>query len=113
MGFGEDHNSLYTGSTPQVHNGADDNASGTSAIIELGKMLKLANFKNNNYLLIAFSGEELGLFGSKFYTEHPTVDLGKINYMINMDMIGRLKDSSHLLSIGGYGTSPEWHTALL
>lgn len=111
LGYGEDHNSLYTGSTPEIHNGADDNASGTSALIELGKMLKASNIKNNNYLLAAFSGEELGLFGSKYFTEHPTVELGKVNYMINMDMIGRLKDSTHALNIGGYGTSPEWGNA--
>ncbi len=108
LGYGEDHNSLYTGATPEIHNGADDNASGTGALIELGKMLKAYKIKKNNYLLIAFSGEELGLFGSKYFTEHPTVDLAKINYMINMDMIGRLRDSTHGLSIGGYGTSPEW-----
>ncbi len=109
LGYGEDHNSLYTGNIPEIHNGADDNASGTGGIIELGKMLKNATrLKNNNYLVIAFSGEELGLFGSKYFTEHPTIDLTKVNYMINLDMIGRLKDSTHGLSIGGYGTSPAW-----
>ncbi len=108
LGFGEDKNSLYTGSTPQIHNGADDNASGTGALIELSKMLKAGNYKNSNYLLIAFSGEELGLYGSKYFTEHATIDLTKVNYMINMDMIGRLKDSTRGLSIGGYGTSPQW-----
>ncbi|MEO6550277.1 MAG: M28 family peptidase [Ferruginibacter sp.] len=112
LGYGEDHNSLFTGSTPEIHNGADDNASGIGALIELGKLLKTGKFKNNNYLLIAFSGEELGLFGSKYFTEHPTIDLGKVNYMINMDMIGRLKDSSHSLSIGGFGTSPAWSSVL-
>ena len=59
-------------------------------------------------MFIAFSGEELGLFGSKYYTEHPTIDLAKVNYMINMDMVGRLNDSSKTVTIGGYGTSPEW-----
>ncbi|MEO5890110.1 MAG: M28 family peptidase [Ferruginibacter sp.] len=113
LGFGEDHNSLYTGSTPEIHNGADDNASGTSGLIELGRMLKTGNLKNNNYLLIAFSGEELGLFGSKYFTDHPTVDLAAVNYMINIDMIGRLRDSTHWLSIGGYGTSPEWNLAVV
>ncbi|MBC7886839.1 MAG: M28 family peptidase [Ferruginibacter sp.] len=113
LGYGEDHNSLFTGDTPEIHNGADDNASGTGALIELGKMLKVAKFKNSNYLVIAFSGEELGLFGSKYFTENPTVDMAKINYMINMDMIGRLKDSTRRLSIGGYGTSPEWADVLL
>ncbi|CAN5700224.1 hypothetical protein BH11BAC3_BH11BAC3_05490 [soil metagenome] len=108
LGYGEDHNSLYTGKVPAIHNGADDNASGTAAIIELGKMLKASKYKNNNYLLIAFSGEELGLFGSKYFSEHPTTDLSKTNYMVNMDMVGRMKDSTHGLNIGGYGTSPLW-----
>jgi hypothetical protein len=71
-------------------------------------LLKNSKLKNNNYLFIAFSGEELGLFGSKYFTEHPTIDLNKVNYMINMDMVGRLNDSSHVITVGGYGTSPSW-----
>ncbi len=108
LGYGEDHNSLYTGSAQMIHNGADDNASGSAALIELSKQLKNSNLKNNNYIFIAFSGEELGLFGSKYYTDHPAVDLTKTNYMINMDMVGRLNDSTHGFTIGGYGTSPVW-----
>ena len=108
LGYGEDGNSLYRGPEKMIHNGADDNASGTAALIELARMLKKSKLKKNNYLFIAFSGEELGLFGSKYFTEHPTMDLTKINYMINMDMIGRLNDTSHALTIGGYGTSPTW-----
>jgi len=108
LGYNEDHNSLYSGSDVLIHNGADDNASGTAAIIEMSKMLKASKFKNNNYLFIAFSGEELGLFGSKYFTEHPTLDLTTVNYMLNMDMVGRLNDSTHGLTIGGYGTSPAW-----
>ena len=108
LGYGEDYNSLSAGSTPEIHNGADDNASGTAAIIELGRMLKASKFKNNNYLLVSFSGEERGLFGSKYFAEHPTVNMGNTNYMINIDMIGRLNDSTHGLTIGGYGTSPVW-----
>jgi aminopeptidase YwaD len=108
LGYGEDHNSLYTGTAPQIHNGADDNASGTAALIELTKLLKVSKFKNNNYLFVSFSGEELGLFGSKYFTEHSTIDLSSANYMINMDMLGRLNDSTHGLTIGGYGTSPVW-----
>jgi aminopeptidase YwaD len=108
LGYGEDHNSLFTGSTPQIHNGADDNASGTAALIEMGKMLKSGKLKNNNYLFVSFSGEELGLFGSKYFTEHAPIALTAANYMINMDMVGRLNDSTHGLNIGGYGTSPLW-----
>ena len=108
LGYGEDHNSLYTGSTPQIHHGADDNASGTAAVIELAKILKASKLKNNNYLFICFSGEELGLFGSKYFTEHPSIELTTANYMINMDMVGRVNEVTHNLNIGGFGTSPVW-----
>ena len=108
LGFGEDHNSLFIGTTPAIHNGADDNASGTSAMIEVSKLMKAANLKKYNYLFIAFSGEELGLYGSKYFTEHSTINLSTANYMINLDMVGRLNDSTRGLNIGGYGTSPTW-----
>lgn len=108
LGRGEDNNSREIEKKGQIHNGADDNASGTAALIELARLLKNSKLKNNNYLFIAFSGEELGLFGSKYFTEHPTIDLSKVNYMINMDMVGRLNDSSHVVMVGGYGTSPSW-----
>ena len=104
LGLGEDKNALDAGN--EIHNGADDNASGTAALIELAKMLKNTSAKNNNYLFINFSGEELGLFGSKYWVEHPTINITP-NYMINMDMVGRY-DTSHKLTIGGYGTSPIW-----
>ena len=110
LGYGEDGNSLQRDQVKDVHNGADDNASGTAALIELARLLKGAKAKSNNYLFIAFSGEELGLFGSKYFTEHPTVDLKTVNYMINMDMLGRLNDSG-LLTVSGFGTSPAWATA--
>lgn len=108
LGYGEDGNSLLRTVEKQVHNGADDNASGTAALIELARSLKLSKDKNNNYVFIAFSGEELGLFGSKYFTEHPTIELQSVNYMINMDMVGRLNDSSKTITVGGYGTSPAW-----
>lgn len=108
LGYGEDGNSMLRTGEKLIHNGADDNASGTAALIELARLLKSSRSKNNNYLFIAFSGEELGLFGSKYYTEHPTIDLSGVNYMINMDMVGRLNDSTRTLSVGGYGTSPAW-----
>ncbi len=111
LGYGEDHNSLWTG-PPAIFHGADDNASGTAAVIELARMLKNAKLKNNNYLFICFSGEELGLYGSKYFTEHPTINLASANYMINSDMIGRLNDSTHTITIGGYGTSSTWGNIL-
>ena len=108
LGYGEDGNSMLRTAEKSIHNGADDNASGTAALIELARVLKNAKQKNSNYLFIAFSAEELGLNGSKFFTEHSTIDFSKVNYMINMDMIGRLNDSSEVVTIGGYGTSPQW-----
>jgi aminopeptidase YwaD len=108
LGFGEDGNSLYRGTEKMIHPGADDNASGVAAIMELGRLLKKTKNLKTNYLFIAFSGEESGLIGSKYFTEHPTVPLSKISYMLNLDMVGRLNDSTHVLTIGGYGTSPQW-----
>lgn len=108
LGYGEDKNSMYRGETKMIHNGADDNASGTSALIELAYWLKKSGPKKYNYVLVAFSGEELGLFGSKYFTENSPVALSTVNYMINMDMVGRLNDSTHGISIGGFGTSPAW-----
>ncbi|MBW7890736.1 MAG: M28 family peptidase, partial [Chitinophagaceae bacterium] len=112
LGYGEDGNSMIRSGPRQIHNGADDNASGTAALIELAKRISRSKWKNNNYLFIAFSGEELGLFGSKYFTDHPTIDLASVNYMINMDMVGRLNDSSKVVTIGGYGTSPTWSEVL-
>ncbi|MBC6492744.1 M20/M25/M40 family metallo-hydrolase [Flavihumibacter stibioxidans] len=108
LGYGEDGNSMIRNGSPAIHNGADDNASGTAALIELARMMKKDRSKKSNYLFIAFSAEELGLFGSKYYTENATLPMGNVSYMINMDMVGRLNDSSHSLTIGGYGTSPVW-----
>lgn len=108
LGFGEDGNSRHAAHELAIHNGADDNASGTAALIELGRKLKSSKATNNNYLFIAFSGEELGLYGSKYFVENPTIDLKSVNYMINMDMVGRLNDSSKTVTVGGYGTSPSW-----
>ncbi len=107
LGYGEDHNSRYTGE-PAIHNGADDNASGSAALLELARIVKKQAPETFNYLFIAFSGEELGLFGSKFYADHPTINLAEVNYMINMDMVGRFNDSSKVITIGGIGTSPSW-----
>jgi aminopeptidase YwaD len=108
LGYGEDNNSLDR--AKQVHNGADDNASGIAGVIELAKMLQASPLKQNNYLFLAFSGEELGLIGSKYFVEHPTIDLNTISYMINLDMIGRINESNPSLIVGGFGTSSAWTT---
>jgi len=108
LGYNEDHNALDINNN--IRNGADDNASGTAALIELAKALQKKSPKNNNYLILHFSGEELGLFGSKYWLEHPTY-AGNYNYMINMDMVGRY-DTARKLTVGGFGTSSKWANIL-
>jgi hypothetical protein len=108
LGYNEDKHGLDLNNF--IHNGADDNASGTAALIELAKSLVKKAPKNNNYLIIHFSGEELGLLGSKYWLDHPTYS-GNFNYMINMDMVGRY-DTARKLTIGGYGTSSKWSEIL-
>jgi len=110
LGYGEDHNSLAP-NDKTIHHGADDNASGTAALLELARQLKASRLQKYNYLFVAFSGEELGLFGSKYFTEHSSVPPSSFNYMINMDMIGRL-DAQKGLEVGGIGTSPSWPVLL-
>jgi aminopeptidase YwaD len=112
LGYGEDGNSMIRTGEKQIHNGADDNASGTAALLELASLLKKSKLKKQNYLFIAFSGEELGLYGSKYYVEHPTIDLKTVNYMINMDMVGRMNDSTKAVTVGGFGTSPTWSSLI-
>lgn len=112
LGYGEDGNSMIRGGAASIHNGADDNASGTAAIIELASQLSKKKNKQYNYLFIAFSAEELGLFGSKYFVENPTISLSNVNYMINLDMVGRLNDSTNTITVGGYGTSPSWQTMI-
>lgn len=93
-----------------IHNGADDNASGVGIMLQLAERLK-DTLKGSNYLFMAFSGEEMGLLGSNFFTKNPTIDLQKANYMLNMDMVGRLRDDN-TLSISGTGTAPIWNQVL-
>ena len=103
LGYG-DFGSLYDGEK-QIHNGADDNASGVSILINLANSLK--EIKEYNYLFIAFSGEEHGLFGSSYYAKNPTIDLDNVRFMINFDMVGRL-NKENILAINGVGTSSKW-----
>lgn len=108
LGRGEDGNSLYTGKDKAIHNGADDNASGTAALLEMAGWVKHHKLRHYNYLFVNFSGEELGLLGSKNFVKDEKLDSNHIAYMINMDMVGRLNDSTRALTIGGVGTSPAW-----
>ena len=109
IGMGE-FGSRHTGE-PGIHNGADDNASGVAGMIRLADHLKNSELKSNNYLFIGFSGEEMGLFGSKKYVQNPTIELSTVNYMLNMDMIGRLNEEK-VLAVNGAGTSPAWKPIL-
>ena len=102
LGYGGD-GSLYRDTIKAIHNGADDNASGVAVMLNLIGKLKEKNTKNN-YLFMAFSGEEMGLLGSNYFVKNPTIDTKSVSYMINMDMVGRLKDSA--LAVYGTGTSP-------
>lgn len=97
--------SLAANST-EIHHGADDNASGTSALIELAGQFAKAKSNKRTLIFIAFGGEEEGLLGSKFYVNNPAFPIDKTVAMINMDMVGRLKDQK--LTIGGIGTASEW-----
>ncbi len=89
------------------HRGADDNASGTAGVLELAEyFVKHRSDLKRSILFITFSGEEEGLFGSQHYVKAPLISFEHTQAMINMDMVGRLKDS--ILIIEGMGTSPSW-----
>jgi Zn-dependent M28 family amino/carboxypeptidase len=90
-----------------IHNGADDNASGVAIMLQLALKLQAPEYSGNNYLFIAFSGEEMGLLGSNYFTKNPTIDIETMNYMINMDMVGRL-NADKAIAVHGLGTSPIW-----
>ncbi|MCX8010834.1 MAG: M20/M25/M40 family metallo-hydrolase [Ignavibacteria bacterium] len=105
-------NSLSTSKQPEIHNGADDNASGTSSIIEIAERFskERKNLKRN-IIFIAFSGEEMGLLGSANFVKNPKVPLENVVAMFNLDMVGRL-DEKNSLTVYGTGTSPVWKTLL-
>jgi hypothetical protein len=108
LGKGMQGSSLSADSAHKIHNGADDNASGTSGLIELARYFSQNQVKeNHNLLFIAFSAEELGLIGSKYFCSAPTIPLENMICMVNMDMIGRLDDAKGIV-ISGWGTSPSW-----
>ena len=91
VGYGTEYNSR--GPVGEVHNGADDNASGTSALLELAEAFaRLPQPPKRSVLFIAFDAEEMGMLGSKHWVAQPTVSLDRITFMLNMDMIGRLRD---------------------
>lgn len=99
--------SLALGANDEIHNGADDNASGTAVMIEVARQLaaRKAPLKRS-VLFIAFSGEELGLIGSKRYVRDPLIPMSQTIAMLNLDMVGRLRKEQ--LTVYGTGTSPAW-----
>jgi aminopeptidase YwaD len=97
--------SLHNGE-PAVHNGADDNASGVAALIEIARALKREGPEANDLLFVAFSGEELGLYGSKHFVRGPGFDTARVNYMVNLDMVGRLDSADRQLIVDGAASSP-------
>lgn len=104
LGYGS-FSSLHRGDSA-IHNGADDNASGIAAMLAIANYFK-SNSINSDLLFIGFSGEEKGLWGSNYFTKNPTVDLSNVNFMVNMDMVGRL-DTAKGIAIHGTGTAPIW-----
>jgi aminopeptidase YwaD len=105
LGMGGQGSSSRNPDTIGVHHGADDNASGVAMLIELaGKFASTKNTHKRTLVFVSFSGEEEGLWGSKYFTDNPLIDLSKVDAMINIDMVGRLKDTKDL-QIGGVGTA--------
>ncbi|HEU4478170.1 MAG TPA: M20/M25/M40 family metallo-hydrolase [Pyrinomonadaceae bacterium] len=91
----------------EIHHGADDNASGVAGVLELARVFAAQKPRpRRSIIFAAFSGEEEGLLGSNYYVNHPAAPLANTIAMINMDMIGRMKNKT--LTVGGIGTATEW-----
>jgi aminopeptidase YwaD len=104
--LGRGGRSSLSPNSSDVHHGADDNASGTSAIIELARQFAKEKDNKRTIIFMAFGGEEDGLLGSKYYVNNPVWPLERTVAMINLDMVGRLNENK--LTIGGIGTAAEW-----
>jgi hypothetical protein len=103
--------SLAPSQIGQIHPGADDNASGTAGVLELARLLApMKGQLRRGILFASFAGEELGLLGSAEWVKEPTLPLGKAVAMLNMDMIGRIKDDK--VYIGGVGTGAAFKSLL-
>ncbi len=111
LGYGGPGSGSLKPDTNAIHNGANDNASGTSGLLELAhKIQSNRQLLKRSVLFIAFDAEEKGLLGSKYFIANPTIEKKNIVTMINMDMIGKMKDSTAI--IGGVGTSPRFESLL-
>nr|MCS5641090.1 M20/M25/M40 family metallo-hydrolase [Candidatus Neomarinimicrobiota bacterium] len=106
LGFGGAHSGSRRPDTLAIHNGADDNASGVAAILEIIEKLKAEQTKlKRSILFLSFGAEEMGLLGSKYFVNNPLVDLEKIKLMFNLDMVGRLDSTTKAITVGGTGTA--------
>lgn len=113
LGWGGENSGSRAPEEIAVHNGADDNASGTAGVLELAQKLQANKAAiKRSIVLVAFAGEEMGLLGSKEFIKHPPVNLKQVKAMVNMDMIGRLNPESKAISVGGTGTSTESDTLI-
>ncbi len=102
LGMGEQFSMAPSQAGKAIHPGADDNASGTAGVIELARWFSRQPKQKRGILFLTFAGEELGLLGSSFYVNHPDFPLKQAVAMINMDMIGRIREGK--VYIGGVGT---------
>ena len=94
-----------------IHNGADDNGSGTAMILELFEHFASINTHKRTLVFIAFGGEELGLLGSKHYVNNPTIDLSKVQLMVNLDMVGRMDEEGNV-QLGGSPSAQNFSSKL-
>ena len=108
LGFGGTGSGSRMPDTVAIHNGADDNASGTAMVMELaGKLASVKKGIKRSIIFVSFSGEEMGLLGSKYFVDHCPVEMKKIKAMFNFDMVGRFDKEKNAISISGTGTSAE------
>ena len=107
LGYGDIGSLARKGEEGQIHNGADDNASGTAVVLELAARLgKTPETRARGILFALWSGEEIGIIGSSYFAENPVVPLEQITAYLNFDMVGRLKENTLILQ--GVGSSSAW-----
>ncbi|MCF7823796.1 MAG: M20/M25/M40 family metallo-hydrolase [Candidatus Marinimicrobia bacterium] len=106
LGWGGPGSGSRKPDTKAIHNGADDNASGVSAVLEIAERFSLEKSRpKRSIVFVAFAAEEMGLLGSKFFTSSPLIEIKNVKQMFNLDMVGRLDPQSKALTVGGTGTA--------
>jgi len=112
LGMGGPNSGSRMPDSNAVHNGADDNASGTALVIELAHAIAKQGAPARSIIFVAFSAEEMGLLGSKFFVDNPPVPANSIKAMFNFDMVGRFDKEKNSISVSGTGTSAEGDSIL-